>query len=262
MALTIGLMCWNGKAMAKQTISRANVELLSLLGKLTELRGGDTAGHALRVTVYTILFSRALNLPLDVFLRAVEGALLHDVGKLVIPDRVIRKTGALTQEERREMEMHVLRGLEIIELSEMLSGATNVVGYHHEHYDGSGYPHGVQGEEIPLEARVFALIDVFDALTSSRAYKPAFTVAEALDTMTRERGSHFDPYLFDRFLEHAPAFAGRLAREESDLKAFLLGQLAPYLDVSGISYLRRRLLAGGDSERVPPSALEALDSTP
>ncbi len=224
-------------------ISRANIELLSLLGKLTELRGGDTAGHTLRVTVYTMLFAEGLQLPRDVLLRAVKGALLHDVGKLVIPDCVIRKPGALTLEERAEMEQHVLRGLEIVGESELLNTAVNVVEFHHERYDGGGYPHGVQGQKIPLEARLFALVDVFDALTASRTYKPAVSVAAALDIMAQERGSHFDPYLFDRFIEMASSFERKVPRAEKDLKAMLLAQLTSYLDVSEISYLRGKLLA-------------------
>lgn len=225
-------------------ISHADIELLSLLGKLTELRGGDTAGHTLRVTVYTLLFAEGLQLPSESLVRAVKGALLHDVGKLVMPDRLLRNPGPLTHEERTEMEKHVHCGLEIIDQSELLSAAVNVVEFHHERYDGGGYPHGVQGEEIPLEARLFALVDVFDALTASRVYKPALTVAEALDIMAKERGSQFDPYLFDRFVEMAPDFGRKLPREQRELKAMLLGRLTPYLDISEISYLRRRLHVG------------------
>src|SRR5271169_3587079 len=226
-------------------ISHADIELLSLLGKLTELRGGDTAGHTLRVTLYTLLFAEGLQLPRKSLVRAVKGALLHDVGKLVMPDQVIRKPGPLTHEERTEMEQHVLRGLQIIDQSELLNAAVHVVEFHHEHYDGGGYPHGVQGEKIPLEARLFALVDVFDALTASRVYKPALTVAEALDIMAKERGSHFDPCLFDRFVEMAPYLGHNLPREQAELKAMLLGRLTPYLDISEISYLRPRMLAVG-----------------
>lgn len=226
-------------------ISHVNIELLSLLGTLTELRGGDTAGHTLRVTVYTMLFAEELKLPRETLLRAVKGALLHDIGKLVIPDRIIRKPGTLTQEERAEMEQHVLRGLEIVNQSELLHAAVKVVEFHHEHYDGTGYPHQVLGEEIPLEARLFALVDVFDALTASRAYKPALSAAEALSLMANERGSHFDPYLFDRFVEVAPCFEGRVPNGAKELKAMLLAQLTRYLDMSEISYLRNRLLPTG-----------------
>jgi putative nucleotidyltransferase with HDIG domain len=211
--------------------ARANIELLCLLGKLTELQEGDTAaGHTLRVTVCTILFAEALQVPRDTLVRAVKGALLHDIGKLVMPDRVIGKPGLFTQEERAEMEKHVVHGLEIINQSQLLKAAVNVVEFHHEHYNGRGYPHGLQGKDTPLEARLFALVDVFDALTGARVYKPAFTLVEALDIMAKERGSHFDPYLFDRFIKLAPYFEHKLPREERALMAMLLEQLTPYLD--------------------------------
>jgi putative nucleotidyltransferase with HDIG domain len=210
--------------------ARANIELLSLLGRLTELRGGDTGGHTLRVTVYTMLFAEALQLPRATLVRAVKGAMLHDVGKLVTPDSVIDKPGFLTREERAAMERHVLRGLEIINQSQFLSAAADVVKFHHEHQDGSGYPHGLQGQYIPVEARLFALVDVFDALTSSRVYKPALTATEALRVMAEERGSHFDSHLFDRFVEIAPYFERSLPREEGALAATLLERLTPYLD--------------------------------
>ena len=227
-------------------MTHADIELFSLLGKLTELRGGDTAGHTLRVTVYTMLFAEGLGLPMETVLRAVKGALLHDIGKLVIPDRVICKPGTLTDEEREEMKQHVVRGLEIVDESELLSAAVNVIGFHHERYDGQGYPHRIRGEEIPLEARLFTLVDVFDALTAQRIYKPALTAAEALDMMAEERGSQFDPHLLDRFIEMAPDLGSRVPREEIALKAMLLAQLTRYLDFSEISYLRRRLLAIGN----------------
>ncbi len=211
-------------------VTRANIELLSLLGKVTELRGGDTAGHTLRVSAYTMLFAEALQLPRDTLVRAVKGAMLHDVGKLVMPDCVIGKPGGLTHEERAAMEKHVLRGVEIINQSQLLNAAINVVEFHHEHYDGSGYPHGLEGQSIPVEARLFALVDVFDALTSSRVYKTSLSVAEALRVMAGERGSHFDSYLFDRFIEIAPYFESKLPREERALAAVLSERLTPYLD--------------------------------
>jgi putative nucleotidyltransferase with HDIG domain len=194
-----------------------------------------------------MLFAEELHLPRETVLRAVKGALLHDIGKLVIPDRIIRKPGTLTKEERAEMEQHVLRGLEIVNQSELLRATVNVVEFHHERYDGTGYPHHLQGEDIPLEARLFALVDVFDALTASRAYKPALSGPDALDLMAKDRGSHFDPCLFDRFIDAAPYFEGRVAGDEKELKAMLLAQLTRYLDMSEIRYLRQRLLAIGKS---------------
>jgi len=211
-------------------ISFANIDLLSLLGKIMELRGDDTAGHNLRVALYTILFAEGLNLPSDKIAKTTKGALLHDVGKLAIPDQIVGKPGALTPEERAEMEKHVPRGLDIINQMHLLCDATDVVAFHHERYDGSGYPYALCGDQIPLEARLFALVDVFDALTSVRAYKPALTVSEALHTMRKERGSHFDPSLFDHFEVMAPSFYYNLPQDETGLKTMLVGRLTPYFD--------------------------------
>lgn len=215
---------------AASTISHDNIDVLSLLGKLTELRDGETAGHNLRVTTYTLLFAEALGLPPEEIVRTTKGALLHDVGKLAVPDRILGKPGPLTPEERADMAEHVRFGLEIVSQSQILQEAVTVVGAHHERYDGHGYPLGLRGEAIPREARLFALVDVFDALTAARVYKPAFGIEEALTTMAGGRGSHFDPVLFDRFKEIAPDLARRLPRDEAALTALLMDRLLPYLE--------------------------------
>ncbi len=219
-----------GLLQAASTISHDNIDLLSVLGKLTELRDGETAGHNLRVTAYTLLFAEALGFSPDEIVRATKGALLHDVGKMVMPDRILQKPGPLTPSERAEMTEHVRYGLEIVSQSHSLQDATPVVAGHHEHYDGTGYPLGLKAEDIPREARLFALVDVFDALTSPRVYKPAFSVQEALATMADGRGSHFDPAMFDRFVQVAPAFAAQLPGDETGLTQLLMDRLSPYLD--------------------------------
>lgn len=215
---------------AATTISHDNLDLLTVLGKLTELRDGETAGHNLRVTTLTLLYAEAIHFSRDEVVRAVKGALLHDIGKLAISDRILHKPGPLTPDERIEMNKHVRYGLEIISQSHMLREAMSVVGAHHERYDGKGYPFGLQAEAIPREARLFAIVDVFDALTSSRVYKPAFGIEEALATMAGGQGSHFDPYLFDRFKKLAPHLVRRLPSNEADLTLLLMDLLLPYLD--------------------------------
>lgn len=216
---------------AVSTITHDNIDLLSVLGKVTELRNGETAGHNLRVTLYTLLFAESLELPAQEIARTVKGALLHDVGKLAVPDRILGKPGPLEPDERTEMAKHVSYGLEIIRQSHVLRDAAPVVGAHHERYDGEGYPCGLKGEDIPREARLFALVDVFDALTSSRVYKPAFSVDEALSTMAAGRGSHFDPVLFDRFVALAPEIARRLPKDEPALATLLMERLLPYFEL-------------------------------
>jgi HD-GYP domain-containing protein (c-di-GMP phosphodiesterase class II) len=216
---------------AVTTITHDNIDLLSVLGKLTELRSGETAGHNLRVTISTLLFAEALKLPPEEIVRTVKGALLHDVGKLAVPDRILGNPARLTPEEHSEMAKHVRYGLEIIGQSQVLRDAAPVVGAHHERYDGTGYPSGLKGEAIPREARLFALVDVFDALTSPRVYKPAYSVEEALATMAAGRGMHFDPVLFDRFVELAPYFAQELPQEEHALAMLLMERLLPYFEL-------------------------------
>jgi putative nucleotidyltransferase with HDIG domain len=215
---------------ATSTISRDNIELLAVLGKLTELRDGETAGHNLRVTAYALLFAEALELTPNEVVRTAKGALLHDVGKIVVPDRILGKPGPLTLEERAEMSKHVRYGLEIVSQSHGLREAIAVVAGHHEHYDGKGYPLGLKGDAIPIEARLFALVDVFDALTSARAYKPALGIEKALAMMAAGRNSHFDPFLFDRFVVLAPGFVRQLPHEETTLGALLMDRLIPYFD--------------------------------
>ena len=215
---------------ATTTVFRDNFDLLSVLGKLTELRDDETAGHTLRVTVYSLFFAEALGLPPREIVRTAKGALLHDIGKLGVADRILHKAGPLTPDERAQMAAHVQYGLEIVSQSDLLREATPVVAAHHERYDGEGYPQGLRGDAIPREARVFALVDVFDALTSSRVYKPAFGVEEALATMAGGRASHFDPALFDRFAEVAPELARRLPEDEVALTALLMDRLLPYLE--------------------------------
>ncbi len=216
--------------LAISALSRNNIEMLSVVGKLIELRGGDTAGHNLRVALYSVLFGESLALTPGEMVRAAKGALLHDIGKLVVPDRVLGKPGPLTPEERAEMAAHVAHGMEVVALSQFLSESAAIVAAHHERYDGTGYPRGLEGEAIPREARMFALVDVFDALTSPRVYKAALTAPDALTVMAGERGSHFDPALFDRFQDLAPRFARQMPQDEDAQAAMLMARLLPYLD--------------------------------
>ncbi|MGE4281705.1 MAG: HD-GYP domain-containing protein [Magnetospirillum sp.] len=216
--------------LAASALSRNNIEILSVVGKLAELRGGDTAGHTLRVALYTVLFGESLALTPEEMVRAAKGALLHDIGKLVVPDHILGKPGPLTSDERTEMAAHVVRGMEVVAQSQFLSESATIVAAHHERYDGDGYPHGLKGEAIPREARMFALVDVFDALISPRVYKAALTVSEALIVMAGERGSHFDPALFDRFRDLAPRFARQLPQDQDAQATMLMARLRPYLD--------------------------------
>lgn len=215
---------------ARATIALTRIDLLTVLGKLTELRDRDTAGHNLRVTLYTLLFAETLKLPPPSILWATVGAMIHDIGKLAVPDAILGKQGLLTPGERVEMQGHVLHGVALASQSDMLGRAAPVLIAHHERYDGSGYPRGLKGEEIPFEARLFALIDVFDALTSVRVYKPALSLEEALAKMAEGRGAHFDPDLFDRFEDFAQRIIRQLPHDEVGVMDLLLQRFYPYLE--------------------------------
>jgi ribonuclease P protein subunit RPR2 len=127
------------------------------------------------------------------------GFLLHDIGKVAIPDAILYKPEALTVEERALMEQHPLIGAEIVGRVEFLAGAVEVVRSHHERWDGRGYPDRLAGEKIPLPARVFAVADVLDALTTDRPYRPASSFAVARETITAESGTQFDPRVIEAF---------------------------------------------------------------
>jgi HD-GYP domain-containing protein (c-di-GMP phosphodiesterase class II) len=178
----------------------ANLEMLKALGCATAKRDSDTADHNFRVTLYAVRIAEKMGLSDRDIRGLIKGALLHDVGKIAVRDAILRKPGKLTEAEFAEMRQHVAHGLEIIAADAWLADARDVVACHHEKFDGSGYPRGLSGKDIPLTARVFAVADVFDALVSRRPYKPPISVDKALEIMEQGRGSHFDAKVLDAFL--------------------------------------------------------------
>ncbi len=161
----------------------------------------DSIGHSKLVASYTTLFTKDLGVEDKNFLVNIQrGALLHDVGKIGIPELILRKASSLTEREKGILQEHPLLGYEMIEEFAFLRKAAHVVLYHHEKYDGSGYPFGLIGEEIPVEARIFSLTDALDAITSDRSYRKGKSFEEALREMEKYRGSQFDPVLLDSFL--------------------------------------------------------------
>ncbi|BEV71871.1 hypothetical protein THUN1379_13530 [Paludibacterium sp. THUN1379] len=192
-----------------QHLLSSNGELLRVLGSAIAQRDADTDSHNYRVTLYAVALAEALPLPPREIITLMTGAFLHDVGKIGIPDHILLKPGKLDAEEFSQMQQHVAIGLQIISEVDWLAQARDVVAGHHERYDGSGYPQGLRGEAIPLTARLFAIVDVFDALSVHRPYKAAFPLPQVLAMMQAERGSHFDPQLLDVFLALAPALHAR-----------------------------------------------------
>ena len=187
-----------------------------------ERSGGITAGHMGRTGRYVGIFLDMLrwkNIHYDASLSwdrdfFVNSALLHDLGKISVKDSIVFKPGKLTRQEFEEMKAHTLLGIEIIEAlqsysasSLLLKYAKILVGTHHEWWDGSGYPCGLRGRQIPLQGRILAIVDVYDALISARPYKRPYSHDEAMLIIFRGRGSHFDPSLVDIFLDCSSRFA-------------------------------------------------------
>jgi HD-GYP domain-containing protein (c-di-GMP phosphodiesterase class II) len=130
-----------------------------------------------------------------------RGALLHDIGKMGIPDSILHKPGPLTEEEREIMKTHPKIAYDLLARTPFLRKALNIPYYHHERWDGSGYPHGLKGETIPLEARIFAIVDVWDALSSDRPYRKAWSAKKVIDHIKSESGKHFDSQVVEVFLK-------------------------------------------------------------
>ena len=187
--------------LSRQTVRLldSNLEILQVLGGAIAKRDSDTDAHNYRVSVYSVCLAEAMKLPRDQIQSLIKGALLHDVGKLGIRDNILLKPGKLTEDEFTVMKTHVDHGMELTDRASWLKDAQAVVGSHHEKYDGAGYPAGLKGEAIPLTARIFAITDVFDALTSRRPYKEPLSFEETMQIMDSGRGGHFDPVLLDAF---------------------------------------------------------------
>jgi putative nucleotidyltransferase with HDIG domain len=170
------------------------------LGQALELRDDETAGHSQRVTRYSLEIARALNCTQEQMKDLARGAYLHDIGKIGIPDAIILKAGPLDESERAIMETHVRIGYEMVCQVSFLAGAAQIVLAHQERYDGTGYPQGLIGNEIPLGARIFSVADTLDAMTSDRPYRRALAYSVARETIAEEAGRQFDPAVVQAFL--------------------------------------------------------------
>ncbi|WP_170130926.1 HD domain-containing phosphohydrolase [Deinococcus yavapaiensis] len=172
------------------------------LGVALEARALEMAGHTDRVVARAQRVGEAMGLSLSQLGELRQGAYLHDIGKLAVPDSVLLKPGPLTSDETAVMRTHAQRGAEIASrIPGLTLGALEVILHHHERWDGSGYPHGLSDDEIPLLARIFAVVDVYDALTSERVYKKAWSSTEAIEELKRQAGCQFDPAVVDAFVK-------------------------------------------------------------
>lgn len=179
-------------------------ETIYRLARSAEFRDPETGAHILRMAHYSKLVARLLGLPESFQEHVLQAAPMHDVGKLGTPDHILLKPGRLTPEEFEVMKRHATIGYEILKgsASPVMQLAAEVALTHHERFNGTGYPRGLRGEDIPLIGRIVAVGDVFDALTSDRPYKKAWTLHDAASFMKQGRGEHFDPKCLDPFFEH------------------------------------------------------------
>lgn len=188
---------------AEQQVRDASEEMVSTLAQAIEGRDIETGNHILRMSHYTALLARHAGLDAERVEQLRLASPMHDVGKIGIADGILFKPGSLTPAERAVVEQHADIGHRILAKSEqpLLQLAATIARTHHERWDGTGYPLGLAGEQIPFEGRIVAIADVFDALVSPRVYKPAFEIDHALSIMREGRATHFDPELLDLFLD-------------------------------------------------------------
>ena len=183
-----------------QQLESSYDDTLEALGGALDLKDAETEGHCKRVTAFTLAIAKALNVDLAQLPEIARGAFLHDIGKMAIPDQILRKPGPLTPEEQEIMRTHCAIGYEMLSRVPFLRDVAKIVLAHQEHYDGSGYPNGLKGEDIPLGARIFAVADTLDAMTSDRPYRSALSLEQAKAEIARCSGTQFDPKVAAAFL--------------------------------------------------------------
>lgn len=233
---------------AVDDLQRSHNLMLLTLGDALDLRDSETEGHSKRVTAYCIALARALKMPPFEIKVLAQGALLHDVGKIAIPDAILRKPGKLSMEEQEIMRKHCEHAYEMLCRIPFLAEASEIVLSHHERFDGSGYPGGLRGSEIPLGARVFAVADTLDAITSDRPYRKARTFAAAREEILSGSGTDFDPEVVEAFSKISLDLWLKLCEEtKGELGGFsLLREVSSYLpDFSGL----KRLMTTKDLDR-------------
>ena len=254
---------------AKRHVDQVNelyMSTIETLAMAVDAKDQITHGHIRRVQVYAIELARRVGVNDDNHIRAIEAAaLLHDVGKLAIPEHILNKPGPLTAAEFEKIKRHTDIGADLLSSIRFPYPVVPIVRHHHEHWDGSGYPTGISGTDIPLGARILSVVDCFDALTSDRPYRPRLTTADAFVILKQRRGSMYDPLIVDTFVEAYAAIgpaavqAGQLAKSlvTADLYA------AQQIDTPTVSSLREIHLNASQAAALAEArrAIEAADST-
>jgi putative nucleotidyltransferase with HDIG domain len=184
---------------AIRDLERSYDNTLQALGDALDLKDRETEGHSRRVTAYTMAIARAMGLPSEDVATIARGSFLHDIGKIAIPDRILQKPGKLDADETAIMREHCFKGYQIVKKIPFLKEACDIIYSHQEKFDGSGYPRGLKGKEIPLGARIFSVADTLDAITSDRPYRPARSLTVARKEIQDWAGRQFDPEVVDVF---------------------------------------------------------------
>jgi putative nucleotidyltransferase with HDIG domain len=187
-------------SIALQDLEQSYDYTLEALGGALDAKDAETEGHCQRVTAFTITIAKAMGVDKGLLRHIARGAFLHDIGKMGVPDQILRKPGPLTAEEREIMRRHCDIGFAVLQRIPFLKEAAEIVLAHQECYDGSGYPRGLRGEQIPLGARIFAVADTLDAMISDRPYRKALPISAARDEIRRFSGRQFDPRVVEVFL--------------------------------------------------------------
>ena len=183
-----------------QEIKQAHLQSIFVLSRVTELNDEYTGNHIRRVSCYCQEVARGLGCAAEFVEQITYSSPMHDIGKISVPSDILSKPGKLTREEFEIVKQHTVNGARILEGISFLSMAREIALTHHERFDGTGYPHGLRGDDIPLSGRIVAVADVFDALISRRPYKPPYSFEESLDILSVEAGKHFDPEVLGVFL--------------------------------------------------------------
>ena len=187
-------------SIALQDLEQSYDYTLEALGGALDAKDAETEGHCQRVTAFTITIARAMDVDKGLLRQIARGAFLHDIGKMGVPDQILRKPGPLTAEEREIMRRHCEIGFAVLERIPFLKEAAEIVLSHQEFFDGTGYPRGLKGEEIPLGARIFAVADTLDAMISDRPYRKALPISAARAEIHRFSGTQFDPQVVKVFM--------------------------------------------------------------